>query len=81
MRTVQQWSFVQIVLVSVVWVVGILLLAAGYMYVQLRAQAGEIGSGGIGAVSGVLPLIVLLAVLGGPAALMTAWLLVRGRSM
>jgi hypothetical protein len=82
-RALQQWSFVQLLLVSVGWVVLIVALAAGFIYLQIRAAMEGSGSGGIGAVSsGLGPLIIVLAiVVGPPAVLITVWLVVRGRGM
>jgi hypothetical protein len=78
-RALQQWSFAEVLLVSVAWVVLIVALGAGFLYWQIRAAMAESGSGGIGAVSGGLgPLIIILAVvIGPPVVLMTAWLVLR----
>ena len=79
MRALQQWSFAQVLLVSLAWVVLVVALAAGFIYWQIRAAMAESGSGGIGAVSGGLgPLIIIVAVvIGPPVGLMTAWLILR----
>jgi hypothetical protein len=78
-RALQQWSFAQVLLVSLAWVVLIVALAAGFIYWQIRAAMAQSGSGGIGAVStGLGPLIIILAILiGPPAILMTTWLVLR----
>jgi hypothetical protein len=78
-RALQQWSFAQVLLVSLAWVVLTVALAAAYIYLQIRAAMVASGSGGIGAVStGLGPLIIILAILmGPPAVLMTAWLVLR----
>jgi hypothetical protein len=82
MPALQQWSFTHVLLVSLAWIVLVVALTAGFIYWQIRAAMAESGSGGIGAVSaGVLPLIILLVILAGPAVLMTAWLLMRRRGM
>jgi hypothetical protein len=78
-RRLQQWSFAQVLLVSLAWVVLLVALEAGFIYWQMRAAMAESGSGGIGAVStGLIELIIVLAILiGPPAVLMTAWLVLR----
>jgi hypothetical protein len=74
----QEWSFTQVLLVSLAWVVLDVALVAGYIYWQIRAAMAASGSGGIGAVSGGLgPVLILLAIVTGPAILLTAWLVLR----
>jgi hypothetical protein len=73
-RPIQRWSFAQVLLVSLAWIV----LTAGFMYVEMGAAVAQTGSGGIGAVSaGLVELILLLAIPVGPAVLVAVWLLLR----
>jgi hypothetical protein len=78
-RALQQWSFAQVLLVSLAWVVLVVALAAGFIFWQIRAAMSASGSGGIGAVAaGLGPLIIVVTVLlGPPAVLITTWLVLR----
>jgi len=81
MRALQHWSLAQVLLVSLAWVILVLALTAGYVYVQIRAVMAATGSGGIGAVSsGFLLELILLGLLSGPAVLISAWVVLRRRS-
>jgi hypothetical protein len=74
----QQWSFTQVLLVSLAWVVLDVALVAGYIDWQIRAAMAASGSGGIGAVSeGFGPVLILLAIVIGRAILITVWLILR----
>jgi hypothetical protein len=79
-RALQQWSFTQVLLASLSWVLVILALAAVYIYAQVRGAGAETGSGGIGLIIPNL-LLFILVIVGGPSVLLIAWLLARGRAM
>ena len=79
MRALQHWSFAQVLLMSLAWIVIVVALAAGFIFWQLRAAMSASGSGGIGAVAaGLGPLIIVVAILFGPPAILTTiWLVLR----
>ena len=80
MQALRDWSFARVVLVSLAWFGGVLILTALWL-VWLFRPTFEMGSGsaGIGAVSiGVVPLAFLIPV-APPVVLFLAWLVARWR--
>ena len=74
------WSFGRVVLASLLWWTLDIVLLAAYVYFKFRSQWHSTGSGGIGAVAGVISVIVALAVLLGPPIVLTVvWWVLRRR--
>ena len=72
------WSFGRVALASVLWVVLDVALVAVYFYLKFRSQWQVSGSGGIGAVTGGINVLLTILVLFGPPILLTAtWWLKR----
>ena len=78
MTALRDWSFARVLLVSGAWVVLCLLLVLAWFLFQFRGIfRASGGSGGIGAVSIGLNVLMLAIPLGPPIVLMLAWLLAR----
>jgi hypothetical protein len=80
MQALRDWSFARVVLVSLAWVGGVLLLAALWLWWYFRptVEPGS-GSAGIGAVSFGINVFVLLIPVGPPIALFLIWLVTKWR--
>ena len=72
------WSFGRVALASVLWVALDVLVVAVYVYLKFRSQWQSAGSGGIGAVTGAINVLMAILVLFGPPVLLTVtWWLKR----
>ena len=81
MRTLRDWSFARVLLVSGAWIVVCAVAAVAYGFSQFRALFdGSEGSGGIGAVSFGVNLLTLAVPLLPPIALIAAWCIARWSS-
>ena len=79
LQTLQQWSFVRVLLFSAGWVVLCVLATVAWLLFQFRGlvSASSPGSGGIGAVSRGFSELSLLVLVFPPVALVGAWLAAR----
>ena len=79
MLHLSEWSFAQVLIVSIAWVilvVGWQVLRFYLIFRRMRAESRVTGSGGIGAVSVGLFGVVFVA-LGPPVLLLVVWLVLR----
>jgi hypothetical protein len=78
MLDLQAWSFWNVLLVSLGWIVLVPVIIAAWILLPAFFGDSATGSGGIGAVSfGMNVLIAPLILFGPPAVLFAAWLLLR----
>jgi hypothetical protein len=77
MQTLGNWSFVRVLLVSGAWILVCILAAGAWVLFQFRNVEVSSGSGGIGAVSFGLNVLLLLVPIAPPVVLIVAWLVAR----
>ena len=79
MKSLRHWPFARVLLASSAWVFCWLLVATGWLVFQFVGvlTASSAGSGGVGAVTFGVNVLMLAVPLGPPVALMVAWLLLR----
>jgi hypothetical protein len=81
MLALRSWSFARVLITSAAWIVVMLLVAAGWVYFQVRgvydaSEGAGIGAVGIG-VNTLTLLIVFLLLIAPPVILTLTWLIAR----
>jgi hypothetical protein len=78
MQALRAWSFARVLLLSGAWILVWILAAVAWVLFQFRNVEVSSGSGGIGAVSFGLNVLLLLVPIAPPVVVIVAWLVARG---
>jgi hypothetical protein len=77
MHALRSLSFARVLAVTAIWILLCLLITVGWVAFLFRSVMSSSGSGGIGAVSIGINLLLLLIPIGPPLLLIVAWLAAR----
>ena len=75
MQALRNWSFARVLLLCGGWILVCVLTTAAWLFIRFRNFEASTGSGGIGAVSFGINILVLLIPLAPPVMLIVAWLI------